>query len=98
MRICKALLKHDLDNFSLSILEYCEPGQCLEREDYYIKLLKPEYNILQKAGSSLGIKRQDETRAKMSLAKKGENHPLFRKKREDHPLFGTTRSAEIRKK
>jgi hypothetical protein len=34
----------------------------------------------------------------MSLAKKGENHPLFRKKREDHPLFGTTRSAEIRKK
>jgi group I intron endonuclease len=57
MRICKVLLKHDLDNFSLSILEYCEPGQCLEREDYYIKLLKPEYNILQKAGSSLGIKR-----------------------------------------
>jgi len=52
----------------------------LEREDYYIKLLKPEYNILQKAGSSLGIKRSDETRAKMSLAKKGENHPLFRKK------------------
>jgi hypothetical protein len=34
----------------------------------------------------------------MSLAKKGENHPLFRKKREDYPLFGTTRSAEIRKK
>jgi len=26
MRICKALLKHDLDNFSLSILEYCEAG------------------------------------------------------------------------
>jgi group I intron endonuclease len=49
--ICNALLKHGLSNFSLTILEYCESEKCIEREDYYIKLLKAEYNILQKAGS-----------------------------------------------
>ena len=32
------------------ILEYCEPSKVLEREQYYIDLLKPEYNILKTAG------------------------------------------------
>jgi group I intron endonuclease len=49
--IYSAILKHGLSNFSISILEYCEPGKCLEREDDYLKLLKPAYNILPKAGS-----------------------------------------------
>src|SRR5579871_6506176 len=38
MIICKALLKYGYSNFSLSILEYCEPDKCLEREQYYIDL------------------------------------------------------------
>ena len=29
--ICSALLKYDHSNFSLIILEYCEPSKCLER-------------------------------------------------------------------
>jgi len=35
-------------NFKLEILEYCEADRLiiLEREQYYIDLLKPEYNIL----------------------------------------------------
>ncbi len=52
--IYNALLKHGLDNFSLTILEYCEASKCIEREDYYFKLISPEYNILSKAGSCLG--------------------------------------------
>jgi group I intron endonuclease len=44
MQICRALLKYGYSNFSLTIFEYCEPEKCLEREDYYFKLLKPEYN------------------------------------------------------
>ena len=31
MSICCALLKHGYTNFSLTILEYCEPSKCLER-------------------------------------------------------------------
>jgi len=38
MYICRALLKHKLTNFSLTILEYCEAEQCLEREDFYLKI------------------------------------------------------------
>ena len=54
MSINKALLKYGYSDFSLLILEYCEPDLCIEREQYYINLYKPEYNILKLAGSSLG--------------------------------------------
>jgi len=35
MYICNSLLKHGYLNFSLTILEYCEPNKCLEREKHY---------------------------------------------------------------
>jgi group I intron endonuclease len=43
--IYRALLKYGYSNFSLDILEYCEPSILIKREQYYIDLLKPEYNI-----------------------------------------------------
>ena len=66
--ICTALLKHGYSSFQLEILEYCTPDKVIEREQYFIDLLKPEYNILTTAGSSLGHLHTDETKAKMSLA------------------------------
>jgi len=39
--INKALLKYGYANFSLEILEYCEPKDCIKKEQYYIDLLKP---------------------------------------------------------
>ena len=48
--------------FSLGILEYCEGEQVVNREQYYIDLLDPQYNICPIAGSSLGRKVSDETR------------------------------------
>ena len=54
MVINKALLKYGFSNFKLEILEYCDLDNVIEREQYYINLLKPEYNILDTAGSSLG--------------------------------------------
>ena len=67
MLICKALLKHGYSNFTLEVLEYCDPHTLLVREQYYMDNLKPEYNILAKAGSSLGFKHSEETRLKMSI-------------------------------
>jgi hypothetical protein len=66
------------------ILEYCEPDKCLEREDYYFKLLKPEYNTsLNPSAPMSGRTHSDETRKKMSDAQKGlqagENNPMFEK-------------------
>jgi group I intron endonuclease len=43
--IYRALLKYGHSNFSLDILEYCESSILMERKQYYIDLLKPEYNI-----------------------------------------------------
>jgi len=44
--IYRALLKYGHENFSLDILEYCESNMLRKREQYYINVLKPEYNIL----------------------------------------------------
>jgi len=59
--IHKALLKYGYANFQLEILEYCDISMCIEREQYYLDLLNPKYNILKKAGSSLGYKHTLET-------------------------------------
>lgn len=59
--IYNALLKYGFDNFKLEILEYCDRKVVIYKEQYYFDLLKPEYNILQIAGSSLGFKHSDKT-------------------------------------
>jgi hypothetical protein len=62
--IFSAILKDGIENFSLTIIEYCLPEKLIEREQYYINVLQPEYNILSSAGSSLGFKHSEETRKK----------------------------------
>ena len=79
MYIYRALLKHGYCNFSLTILEYCSPEQCLEREDFYLSSLPHEYNILSKAGSRSGHKLSDDTKQIMSdTAKKIDNPGRFK--------------------
>lgn len=59
--IHNALVKYGYSNFSLEILEYSNIKDVIEREQYYLNILKPEYNILQNAGSSLGFKHSEKT-------------------------------------
>jgi len=81
MHIYRALLKYGYSNFSLEILEYCDPKDVIKsfaragraisrpskrrrarlREQYYIDLLKPQYNILKTAGSFTGYKHTEES-------------------------------------
>lgn len=57
--IYSAILKYGHVNFSLDILEYCESNVLKKREQYYIDLLKPKYNILKVVNSRLAnIKKQ----------------------------------------
>jgi len=73
--IYSALLKNGHSNFSLTILEYCEPSKCLEREKDFLKLFYPEYNIAKDpTAPMLGRNHSEETKSIMSDAKKGENH------------------------
>lgn len=91
-KISRSILKHGHSNFSLEILEYCTPLEPIEREQYYLDLFKPEYNILRTAGNSLGFKHSDETKAKeKALTSERLEHlnrlhsdPEFKAKRLEH--------------
>lgn len=76
----KSLLKYGYLNFTLEILEVLDIAELssvearlllLTREQHYIDLMDPEYNILKVAGSNLGAKMSPETREKISKAKLG---------------------------
>ena len=74
-KLLNALLKYGYLNFEFKILETIEflPSKTkserstllLEREQYYMDLLKPEYNIVKTAGSTVGYKHTPESLEKM---------------------------------
>jgi group I intron endonuclease len=65
---------HGYSNFSLEILVYCKPEDVIKVEQEYIDLLKPEYNILKVAGSSLGYKHTEETLIKLKARTMSSEH------------------------
>jgi len=69
--IYKALLKYRYSKFKLDIIEYCPSSILIKREQYYIDILKPEYNILNIAGSLLGFKHSKVSTKFMSAIKLG---------------------------
>jgi group I intron endonuclease len=101
MNINKALLKYGYSGFQLEILEYCEISDTVLREQYYINLLVPEYNILNIAGSSLGYKHSEQTRLKISSGNKGNTHTVETKTLmsevkagENNPMYGKAHNEE----
>jgi len=109
MYICNSLLKHGHLNFSLTILEYCEPEKCLEREKHYWGLLNPEYNIAKEPDAPFsGRSHSDESKTKISDALAGEKNPMFGKNHsentktimseaktgENNPMYGKNHSDE----
>ena len=67
MLISKALIKYGYSNFILEIIEFCKSSEVISREQYYINLLKPKYNILKVAGSTLGHKHTKESLKKWEV-------------------------------
>ena len=71
-RIGRALKKYGYENFSLTILEYCDKGVLTEREQFYFDTLKPVYNILKTAGVYVDVfTHTGETKSKISNSLKG---------------------------
>lgn len=66
----RAYNKYGKENFHFFILEYCEADKLLEREQYYLDTLKPEYNICKTAGNCLGKITTNETKQKMKESSK----------------------------
>jgi len=82
--IYNAILKHGHSKFSLTILEYCEPSKCLEREGFYLKKIKPDYNIAKEPGAPMyGRKHSYETCTIISEANIGAKNPMYGKNHSD---------------
>jgi group I intron endonuclease len=88
--ISRALIKYGYSSFQLEILEYCDIADLTEREQYYLDKLNPKYNILKIAGSSLGHKLTEETKAKISKSLKG----IYVNEKSD--LYGRTHTEETK--
>ncbi len=63
--------KYGKDNFEFTIMELIGENEftkeyLLEREQYYLDTLRPEFNILTIAGSNLGFKHSNEVKRKIS--------------------------------
>lgn len=69
--IYSAILKYGYENFKLDIMEYNNKKNIIEREQYYIDTLNPEYNILKLAGSRYGSKASYETKKAISISSRG---------------------------
>lgn len=78
----KAYNKYGKDNFKFEILLHCSKENLLFYEQRAIDAYdfrNELYNIAPIAGNSLGIKRSDETRGKISQSRKGEKSWLYGK-------------------
>jgi group I intron endonuclease len=63
--LTRAILKHGIDNFIHEILEECPEEELIKREQHFIDLLKPQYNLSHIAGR---IEHTPEVRDKLSAA------------------------------
>jgi len=97
--------KHGNDSFVFELLELvADKSNLIAREQYWIDLLKPEYNLCSTAGSMLGVKFSAESKAKMSLAHMGNKIQLGKKQSREHIAkralanTGKNRSVETRAK
>ena len=98
-----AVKKYGVEAFAFIILElYNPPGGSIDKvsnrvlldlEDFYLKTLLPNYNILTEAGSSFGYTHTDITRIKMK-----STYSLERRSQIGELNLGKTLSEETRKK
>lgn len=75
----KAYNKYGVDKFQYSVVLYCEPKDLTLFEQRAMDVYLPEYNICKTAGSTLGYKHSDETKAKISAAEMGNTYSLGHK-------------------
>lgn len=77
----RAWNRYGEDVFEFIILEKVDKKEeLLIREQWWIDNSNNEYNVCKVAGSSLGVKRSEETKEKCRLSHLGEKHPEWRRK------------------
>lgn len=99
----RAWNKYGETAFVFSILELCDPSDCITREQFHIDSLQSSnpnlgFNICPAAGSSLGVKFSDDVRARMSARMKGRKLTLEQISAIIKFHTGKKRSMETREK
>lgn len=72
--------KHGADNFEFKILLYCSAENLLMYEQAFLDFYNPIYNTAKIAGSQIGYKHTEETRARMSASRPKDFSPMTGKK------------------
>lgn len=67
---------HGSGAFDFRILLFCSREMCIAYEQIAMDALRPEYNVLPRAGSCLGRKLSEEHKAKVGGANRGRYTPL----------------------
>jgi group I intron endonuclease len=99
-----AILKYGHGNFSLIILEICGESKSINKdfylkgEQYYLDLIKSEYNILSLTHSSLGYKHIEKTKDKIINSLIGYKHSEETKSRMGKSHEGFKHSIESKLK
>lgn len=93
-RIQNHVNKYGIDDLDIFILEFCPEDRLLEREQFWLNELQPEFNICKRADSRLGVKLSEETKRKFQ----GKNNPMYGRIGEKHHRHGTTHSERTKEK
>lgn len=72
IRMQNAWIRDGEDSFNFEVVAICEVHDLPQIEQYLLDKWNPEYNIAPVSGSSLGIKRRQETKDKISALHKGK--------------------------
>lgn len=91
----------DFEQWTYEILEYCEPNELNDREQYYINLyntFKNGYNETSGGNGISGYKHKDETKGKIRNSLIGKGHTEERRRNESESHKGKHRSQESLKK
>jgi group I intron endonuclease len=86
--------KYGIDKLYFEILEPVNIESLIEREQYWIDNLKPQFNILPKAGSSTGTVMSEEQKIKISKNRKGILHTENTKQRISESMKGVPKTKE----
>lgn len=81
--------KYSITGFTFKILEFCDPEKRIEREEYYIRLLKPNLNVC----NPITLKREDERYKERQRQLKKEYYKTHESKSKI-PVYQYSKSGE----
>jgi group I intron endonuclease len=90
--------KYGPDSFDFRPILFCAKEMLIEFEQRAMDVLKPEYNIAPVAGSQLGYRHSDETRAKLRAARARNGFSPMRGRRHTHEANEKNRLAHLGRK